>query len=199
VRVAAICARMSSCARRDDKMVIPLMAPKTVALSGAACLTIGWLAASLLSPPVARLQTRPTPRTARPAASSNTDDAFTETLRLKLDRNTSAPTVRRNPFVFGSSGRMTAARAAEGPASGSDEPAPPPAVPTVVGPPFKLSGIAATIGPEGEIRTAVLSDGTTVHLVKAGDRIGGYAVGTVGPDSITLTDGSGAEFVIRLR
>ena len=175
------------------------MAPKTVALWGAACLTIGWLAASLLSPPVARLQTRPTPRAARPSDSSNTDDAFTETLRLKLERNTSAPTLRRNPFVFGSSRRVTASSAAEGRASGSDEPAPAPAAPTVVGPPFRLSGIAATTGSDGEVRTAVLSDGTTVHLVKAGDRIGGYAVGAVSADSVTLTDGAGVEFVIRLR
>ncbi len=176
------------------------MAPKTVALSGAACLTIGWLAASLLSPPVARLQTRPTPRTARPAASSNTDDAFTETLRLKLERNTSAPTLRRNPFVFGSRRTRDGGERRGGPRrAAAMNRLQPPAAPTVVGPPFKLSGIAATTGPDGEVRTAVLSDGTTVHLVKAGDRIGGYAVGAVSADSVTLTDGSGAEFVIRLR
>ena len=160
---------------------------------------IGWLAASLLSPPVATLQTRPVPRTARPPASSTTTDAFTETLRLKLERNTSAPILRRNPFVFGSREQAATPIATARGAGANEEPAAPPAAPTVVAPPFRLSGIAVTAGADGEVRTAVLSDGTTVHLVKAGDRIGGYVVGAVNADAVTLTDASGAEFVIRLR
>ena len=175
------------------------MAPKTVALSGVACLSIGWLAASLLSPPVASLQTRPEPRTVRPAAAAAPANIFSEALRLKLERSTSTPISRRNPFVFGSRERAVPAVEPERRSGSSDEPAAAPAAPLVVAPPFRLSGIAATAGPDGEVRTAVLSDGTTVHLVKVGDRLGGYLVTAVSTDAVTMTDAAGAEFVIRLR
>jgi hypothetical protein len=70
-----------------------------------------------------------------------------------------------------------------------------PAAPAVVTPPYTLSGIAAT----GDVRTAVLSDGSTVHLVKAGQSIGAYTVVAVADDSVTLADPAGERFVIRLR
>ena len=175
-----------------------MIAPKTVALSGVACLSIGWLAASLLSPPVARLQARPVPRAGRPTTPSTAADVFSETLRLKLERSTSAPISRRNPFVFGTRERAVASTLTERRAE-SDEPAAAPAAPVIVAPPYRLAGLAATAGPDGEVRTAVLSDGTTVHLVKVGDRVGGYLVSAIAGDAVTLTDASGAEFVIRLR
>jgi hypothetical protein len=174
------------------------MAPKTVGVAAVACLSIGWLAASLLSPPVARLQSRPTPRTTRPAAAPAAE-TFSEALRLKLERTTSAPIVRRNPFVFGTSDRsVPTAAAASGGAAVEDPPAEPLA-PAVVTPPFVLAGIAVNTTAEGDVRTAVLSDGTNVHLAKAGDRVGIYSVVAVTADSVTLTETSGTTFVIRLR
>src|SRR4029078_12926060 len=49
------------------KMRLGEMPPKTVALLGAVCLTTGWLLASMLTPPVAKLQSLPQSRTRRPS------------------------------------------------------------------------------------------------------------------------------------
>lgn len=51
----------------------------------------------------------------------------------------------------------------------------------------------------GPIHTAVLSDSHTVHLLNAGDLIGGYRVLEVNENSVTLADASGARYVLRLR
>jgi hypothetical protein len=48
------------------------------------------------------------------------------------------------------------------------------------------------------VHTAVLSDGYTVHLVKAGDTLGGYRVVEVTESSVTLADADGAAYVLRL-
>lgn len=173
------------------------MAPKTVALGGAACLSIGWLAASLLSPPVAQLQTRQG-RATRAAVRDAPPVAFTETLRLKLQRTEAAPVARRNPFVFGSRARAGDATSAAAVAD-VDRPADPPAAPLIAAPPYTLSGIAANATAGGPVRTAILSDGRTVHLVKAGESIGGYSVAAVDDDAVTLVDASGGRFVISLR
>ena len=171
------------------------MAPKPVALGAAACLMIGWLAASLLSPPVAQLQTRQAARAARGEVKPP-PVAFTETLRLKLQRNDAAPMLRRNPFVFG--GRAPA-NAPVIPQADVNRPAEPPPAPAIVAPPYALSGIGSSATPEGDVRTAVLSDGRTVYLVKAGETFNGYTVAAVELDAVTLVDASGARFEIRLR
>jgi hypothetical protein len=172
------------------------MASKPVAFGAAACLIIGWLAASLLSPPVAQLQTRQAGRTVRGGVKEPPPVAFTETLKLKLQRNDTAPSVRRNPFVFG--GRAPSPSPLMS-ASEVDRPAEPPPAPAIVTPPYSLSGIAASTTPEGEIRTAVLSDGRAVYLVKAGETLNGYTVAAVDRDAVTLIDASGARFAVRLR
>jgi hypothetical protein len=48
------------------------------------------------------------------------------------------------------------------------------------------------------VHTAVLSDGYTVHLVKAGDTVGGYRVVEVTETSVTLAGADGAAYVLRL-
>src|SRR5215210_9399281 len=64
-----------------DKMTLKDMPPKTVALLGAVCLTTGWLMASMLTPPVAKLQSLTDRRNARPAAAVHEQAAaFTEQL-----------------------------------------------------------------------------------------------------------------------
>ena len=175
------------------------MVSKPVALGAAGCLTIGWLAASLLSPPVAQLQTRQAPRAPRGSVKEPPPVAFTETLRLKLQRNDTAPSVRRNPFVFGTRAQANSPVATPAGAAAVDQPADPPPAPAIVTPPYSLSGVATSAGPDGDVKTAVLSDGRTVHLVKAGENLGGYTVAAVDDDAVTLLDASGARFVIRLR
>ena len=152
----------------------------------------------MLAPPVAQLQSRGTGRAAKSAAITPDPNVFTETLQLKLQRHDSAPTVRRNPFVFGARERAQAAgRIDSMPAV--DRPADPPPAPALVTPPYSLSGIGETGGADGTVRTAVLSDGTTVHLVKTGETVGAYTVIAVDANAVTLADASGARFVIRLR
>ena len=71
--------------------------------------------------------------------------------------------------------------------------------PVISGPIFSLAGIGSSESPQGLILTAVLSDGKTVHLVKAGEEVGGYKVVAVTEDSVTLADAKGMEAVLRLR
>ena len=174
------------------------MPPRTVALISAICITTGWLLASLLTPPIANLQDLPERRTSPPAqAVENIDHTvrFGERLHSLLRQAPAPPVPRRNPFVFGTRSRSVTA------AAGVPEPTPapePPATPIVAGPRFTLSGIAVTESPSGPIHTAVLSDGATVHLVKAGDTVRGYQVIAVTDSSITLSDVSGTRSVLQL-
>jgi hypothetical protein len=72
---------------------------------------------------------------------------------------------------------------------------PVPLPPRVAAPAYTLAGVGVT----GGVRTGVLSDGSTVHLVTVGRTVGGYAVVAVADDSVTLADAAGERFVIRLR
>lgn len=181
-------------------MVVPTVPPKTLALVGAVCLTIGWLLASVLAPPVAKLQTLRERRATLPvAAADETPSAFAEQLHWKSQQAPLAPTTRRNPFIFGSRTRAldptTLAQAPRGEAPIVER-----AVETpVVGPTYSLSGIGVSETTTGQVRTAVISDGSTVYVVKVGDSIGGYHVAEVTNDSVTLTDASGVQSVVRLR
>jgi hypothetical protein len=172
------------------------MAPKkSVGLIGAACLSAGWLVASLLTPPVARVQTLPQRRT---AATAQADEAPTPITLLPLGAPSAsaAPLARRNPFVYArrAGPDSVAMPLAETAPTGAGV-APPPAAPAVVAPHYTLSGIATT----GDARTAVLSDGTSVHLVTTGQPIGAYTVVAVSESSVTLADAAGEQFVLRLR
>jgi hypothetical protein len=62
-----------------------------------------------------------------------------------------------------------------------------------------LSGIGFTETAQGVVRTAVLSDGASVHLLKPGDTIRAYTVAEVTDSSVVLADAAGGRFVIRLR
>jgi hypothetical protein len=172
------------------------MPPKTVALVGAVCVTIGWLMASMLSPPVARVQSLPERRA---VPSTPPVEEFSELLHVNLRQAIPAPSVRRNPFVFG-----TRERSGASPATRAVAPALPPAVPptmppTPEGPALTLSGVGITVTSDGEVRTAVLSDGFAVHVVKAGDRVDGFIIGEVTDSTVTLTDASGAQRLLRLK
>jgi hypothetical protein len=176
------------------------MPPKAVALIAALCLTTGWLLASVLIPPVARLQALPERRPERPAAAMPAAPPYSEQLKLRLKEAPLPPTPRRNPFQFGSQHRATTPKSSGPSREAHTVPvAPPVAAPAVSAPPFLLSGVAATETAEGPIRTAVLSDGTTVHLVKVGDSIRGYSVAAVTADAVTLVSPAGTRHILQLR
>jgi Tfp pilus assembly protein PilP len=154
------------------------MAPRNVALVGAICVTIGWLLASTLTPPVARVQSRPQERVSsrEPAA----EPQFTEHLQLRLHEVRGKPENRRNPFVFASPAR----RVAEPLATPDMEPTVSREVePRVNAPALVLSGI----GISGDTRTAVLSVGNTVQIVRVNDLVSGYTVTEISDTSVTLT------------
>jgi len=169
---------------------------RTAALIGAVCLTVGWLLASLLTPPIALVQGLPA-RSVQPAPADVAAIApLAEQLDFKLRHAPQAPAPRRNPFTFGTRTRSAA------PSTPTRVPAPvddTPVAPAIVGPMFSLSGIGVREMPSGPVHTAVLSDGNTVHLVKAGDTIGGYQVIDVTETSTTLADAAGTRYVLRLR
>lgn len=164
--------------------------PRTVALIGAVCVTIGWLLASTLSPPVATSQALPPRQPATPAAAN--EAPFTEHLQLRLRQAPTAPTPRRNPFAFGE--RAPRERAGQ-PSAAASAPAVEAAVPLApVGPAFSLAGI----GVSGETRTAILTDGQSVHIVRVGERVGGFDLVEITDDSATLGSGD-LRYRLRLR
>jgi hypothetical protein len=156
----------------------------------------------MLAPPVARLQSLPERRSSRAAAPApESAAAFAEQLHWRLQQAPAAPVPRRNPFTFGSKPRATAAAGQPTPTGAPGDAAAPAMdiAPVPRGPIYSLAGIGSSAVAEGLLLTAVLSDGNTVHLVKAGEEIGGYKVVAVTEDSVTLADPAGAQTVLRLR
>jgi hypothetical protein len=164
-------------------------------LIGAACLSAGWLVASLVTPPVARLQSLPVRRAEAPSETRGATLDTPPVLRQPVVTTSAPPVARRNPFVFGRAETTAGASSpsAAGDVTSGDVPQEPMA-PTVEAPPYRLSGIAIT----GDVRTAVLSDGTAVRLVQVGQTLGRYTVVAVTDNTVTLTDSGGAAFVLRL-
>jgi hypothetical protein len=68
-------------------------------------------------------------------------------------------------------------------------------VPVSVAPVFTLAGI----GIDGDVRTAILTDGQDVHLMKIGERLGGYEIVEISDNSVTLAEAAGLRWVLRLR
>jgi hypothetical protein len=173
------------------------MRPKVVALIAASSVSLGWLLASVIVPPVARLQVLPDrPERPQSAPREETTTAYGEQLKLRLQQAPSAPVTRRNPFVFG---RRTTP-AAPAPATSPDRDAdvattPALAAPVVTPPALRLSGIGST----GDVRTAVIADGTTVHLVKVGETVNGYEVVEITEETVTVADASGAQWKLRMK
>jgi hypothetical protein len=154
----------------------------------------------MISPPVARVQTLP-PRVTERGGRADVVPPYTELLQWRLAQAPSPPTPRRNPFVFGSRPRVTAPVADERQATigTTTIPAGPVTLPEPEGPSVQLLGIGSKTTPNGVVRTAVISDGDTVHLVKGGDVIVGFVVVDVTEDSATLQNAAGARWQLRLR
>ncbi len=154
------------------------MPPRTVALVAAVCVTIGWLLAAALTPPVARVQSLPD-RQQRPAPAAEQAPVTTQ-LNVRLHTAPVEPTTGRNPFVFGA--RQPRPTPTRGVAPARPDAAPPAAERRSAGPSYSLSGIGVT----GELRTAVLTDGENVHVVKVNDVVGAYTVVEITDSSATL-------------
>jgi hypothetical protein len=176
------------------------MPPKFVALIVAASLTTGWLLASLVSPPVAELQGLPERTSSRaPAGETIAEAPYTEQLHLKLQHAPVRPVPRRNPFVFGARERVAPAPS---PAPSTDTTVPLVDIrvpPSPTGPSLRLAGIGSTTTEGGLVRTAVIGDGTTVHLVKVGETVSGYAVVEITDDTVTLANAAGAQWQLKLK
>ena len=102
--------------------------------------------------------------------------------RLRPDASPRQPS--RNLFAYHAAPPVAAAATpalSESPA----EPAPS----TLPQPPMKLAGIAEDDGPDGPVRTAIISTEGQLFLVKAGDAVGPrYRVERVTADVVELTD-----------
>jgi hypothetical protein len=141
------------------------------------CVTIGWLLAATLTPPVARLQSLAEPQR---SPASIEEPAFAERLNLRLREAPVAPTIRRNPFSFGSRQRDIGPSPESAPTL-IDAP-PITSAPTRPAFAYALSGI----GIAGEVRTAVLTDGHGIRIVKVNDTVAGYTVVEITDGSVTL-------------
>lgn len=125
-------------------------------------------------------------------------------LRLRLQRPIEAPVPARNPFVFG--GRTIRPSASRGASAGAPldvsadaAPGSEPLPTIAAGPVLALSGIATERTGDAAVLTAMISDGQTLHFVKAGDALpGGYTVVAVDATQVTLR-GAGGETILKLK
>ncbi len=172
------------------------MRPQLVALIVAASLTIGWLLASIVSPPVAQLQDLP-PHDTPPADQEEqaADTAYAERLNLRMQAAPAPPVPRRNPFVFAEPVRHDRRRAAPEVAPA----APVDVAPVETGPTLRLSGIGSSQTESGPVQTAILSDGRSVYLVKTGESVMGLTVIEVTDQTAVLVSADGTRYVLRLR
>lgn len=173
------------------------MRPKVVALIAASSVSLGWLLASVLVPPVAKLQVLPDrPERRQVPPRDETTTTYSEQLQLKLQQAPAPPVARRNPFLFGTRTTTPAATTAALRDRESVVPTEPALVaPVVTSPALRLSGIGST----GDVRTAVISDGRTVHLVKVGETVNGYEVVEITEETVTIADASGAQWQLRMK
>jgi hypothetical protein len=98
---------------------------------------------------------------------------------------------RRNPFLFASE-ETSAVTSEQMPPVESALPAEAADPARPAGPLLTLSGI----GISGDVRTAVVTNGDTVRIVKVNDEIDGYTVVDIGESSITLAQGD-TRYILR--
>jgi hypothetical protein len=107
-------------------------------------------------------------------------------LRERLRPTTSPSQPGRNLFTFRAPRPRAAAPdiPAPAPAAVSEAPAPRPALPQL-----KLAGIAEDAGPDGPIRTAIISGDGQLFMAKEGDPVTlRYRVAKISADVVELTD-----------
>lgn len=141
-------------------------------------------AATPVPPPAASLS----PTLLPPAPAVPTAAMFAEIdklrSRLRAPIQPAAPT--RNLFAFRPrvSSTVRPARVARATAPEPIVAVPPPARRP---PAYTLIGLAEDTGPDGPIRTAILSGGSGVIFAKVGDQVGEYRVTAIAADALQLT------------
>jgi hypothetical protein len=104
-------------------------------------------------------------------------------LRARLRPTTEPQDPARNLFQFGA----RAARPADVIASPAPAPEPAAMPPAFVPPPFTLVGVAADAGPEGPIRTAILSGFGDLFMVREGEAVTpNYKVARIDAEGVEL-------------
>lgn len=107
--------------------------------------------------------------------------AEAERLNGRLSIVVAPPPVRRNPFLFASKGPATVRT------PDAVEPVAPPAV--AAAPRVTLLGVAEDTNGRSVVRTAILSMGGELLLVKEGEQVGGrYRLATIDADAVELED-----------
>ena len=164
---------------------VPLMNVRRTVLLGALCgALVVWIATAATSR--SRATTPTTPVVPATPASSEALAAEIERLHERL-RPTVAPTESRDLFRYGA---RTSRRAALPAAPAAVEPMP---LPAPAAAPFKLIGVAEDSGPDGPVRTAIISGTGDLLFVHEGDTVAGrYRVERISADAIELADTTGA-------
>jgi hypothetical protein len=160
---------------------------RAVTYGGLTCLLAAWLASAASTtqrqrPPEVDLD-RGTPLTATEALASDVQ-AHAARLRQRLASAPVPETPHRNPFLFES-------RPVAAPRQGVRiEAAPIPEPPPAPEPVLLLVGVAEDRGPQGLIRTAILTDDADgVFIVSVGQTvINRYRVEAIGADAVELKD-----------
>ena len=171
---------------------------KSTALLSGAGLMATWFASAPPAPKPNGMSRMPA-TSARPGDVPETDiGAEADRLRVRLQEHRDYQEPSRNPFRFGAPVRPSST------GTTPVKPAEPPPVPET--PPSRslrmvLSGIAETNGPEGMIRTAIISTPSDVFLVRAGEPVGDqYRVTSVSSEAVELLrvdDGSTVTLVLK--
>ena len=156
---------------------------RTLTLVAAGGAAIAWLAGAATSnreiPPPIILP--------HPTIDAQSADLAKEIARLHDRLRPDAPPRQpaRNLFAFHTPPRRIVAPIAPTPAPAVSEAAPA----TLPQPPLQLAGIAEDAGPDGPVRTAIISTPGQLFLVKAGDPVTSrYRVARVAADVVELTD-----------
>lgn len=172
-----------------------LDSPRAIGLVGSGLVLAGWLLGSVLSPPVARSQSRvATP----PVAATEQTLAIAPLRDLGSQRpRTPPPAPARNPFMFGVARRgVEAAPAAASGSPVADERPPSSADDSAAAESWRLIGMATSA--DGT-HTAVLGRAGTVVLARFGDLLpGGATVTAVHGDGVRLTGADGTALDLRL-
>jgi hypothetical protein len=165
------------------------------------------LAGAVLAAMIAGATTSGTRRAAAPPRVPNTTgvelkgaELAAEIARLRARlRPTSEPQEpARNLFQFGTRGARPGAMITSPTPAPEAVPEPPP---TIVPPPFVLVGLATDSGPDGPVRTAILSGFGELFIVKEGEPVGSqFKVASIsgeGVDLINLTDSTTLKLVLK--
>jgi hypothetical protein len=166
------------------------MAGRTVAWIGGAAVLVTWFVAAAGQDGPLTPEPSPPPAAAPPSESERAAreiESQAARLRSRLGAAPAPAEAGRNPFLFAR--RAPEPRRLARPISPAAGDLAMDANPIVEPDPFTLSGIATDDGPDGPVRTAVLSGLGDVFLAKAGDTVASrYVIVAVGADAVELND-----------